>query len=282
MMRSTLFALAFLLISALALAPLLAPSPVEAGESCVWGSVDCCMLGGIAEGDIYLNETYKLITDADGDSYIWSDADDAIRIVTGGATRLSISNAAFTYQGGGPVNIAGSSLYSSTGAASFSSSSCTPGQVADAAGNWCFTGDAEFQGDVVQYGSNGQTAILEIPTCETLTFAANPGDAAKTWTSAAADGALLDAVVSRVLVQGTNCTSFDIGDGSDQDIFANDVALTVGTTTTNADATASFANPIGVNASADLNIVLTANGGNCYDLSVRVCAAYRTYGAPAN
>jgi hypothetical protein len=126
-------------------------------------------------------------------------------------------------------------------------------------------------------GANGETAGFAYATT-TLTFAGNPGDASKTAIALNPIGSQLQAIVTRVLVAGTNCTSFSIGDGVDPDLWGSTIALTAGTTTTNANATANWSNP----QLAAGNVVLTANGGNCFDLSVRVVASYIAVTAPTN
>jgi hypothetical protein len=121
----------------------------------------------------------------------------------------------------------------------------------------------------------GATNTLKHAT-EELTFAANPGDASKTTTGLIPDGVFLKSISTRVVTAGTNCTSFDIGDGSVQDLWGNDISVADATTTSNANATASWA-ALAVDAA---EVTLTANGGNCFDMVVRVVATYEQATAP--
>ena len=72
--------------------------------------------------------------------------------------------------------------------------------------------------------------------------------------------------VARVTEVVTGATTWDLGDGSDQDLWANDVALTLGTVTSEADFTA---DPRGFSASA-VSPTLTANGSNFTDGKIRI------------
>jgi hypothetical protein len=80
-----------------------------------------------------------------------------------------------------------------------------------------------------------------------------------------------------VLVTGTNCTTVDIGDGVDADLFGNDIAVAAGTTTNDASWTAQVMNP---QLTAG-DVVITGNV-NCFDYSARVSAFYCTTTAPAD
>lgn len=121
----------------------------------------------------------------------------------------------------------------------------------------------------------GQTTAIKKNT-ETLTFAANPGDATKTTSSLIPDGAILLGITTRVTTTATNCTSVDIGNGVDVDMFGAATAITQNTTTDNSDATAQFAmNP----ATSAQNVTITANGGNCFDGVWDVTAHYIEVGA---
>jgi hypothetical protein len=231
--------------------------------------------------DLDLNGAHALIVDADGDSLIEAAGDDIVDFDAGGVTRLRLQNTQVkTWV---PFEMNGQRVWDDGAAVDIGSTGgCSPSVVADAAGNVCMGGDSEVVGSLAQSGSNGQTIERDPDQCQTLTFAANPGDATKTTSSLVPDGAWLYSISTRVLVQGTNCTDFDIGDGTSVNIFGDAIAVTAGTTTTNADAEATYANPIGVSPAGDMDVTLTANGGNCFDLSVRVCPVYETFGAPAN
>lgn len=130
-------------------------------------------------------------------------------------------------------------------------------------------------GTIAITGAHGETGGLQYATT-TLTFAANPGDASKTASALIPAGAYLMSVATRVNVAGTNCTSFSIGDGTDADLWGNNISPASHTTTTNATATANWSNPL--LAAGDVKI--TANGGNCFDLVIRITVAYMTFAAP--
>jgi hypothetical protein len=128
---------------------------------------------------------------------------------------------------------------------------------------------------VEYFGLNGGEAQCRYAQ-ETLTFAGGAGDASKTTSGLIPDGATAIAVTARVLVAGTTCTSADYGDGSDVDLYGNNVAITAGTTLTSADYTAART----YNAIASEEVTITGVGGNCVDLSVRVQVRYCTHTAP--
>jgi hypothetical protein len=278
-------------IEATAVAAVVYLTPIQCDS---WGLSTVIADGGVdgafatatngSDGQVYIPTQLLLNTGenaAPSVSYV-NDTDTGIRFVTAGIRNIIAGNqrlniTASQIDAFADVDLNANCVCSSTSATDVGGD-CTPVSVADAALNTCMPADVEVQGVLVQVGSNGQTAERDLDKCQTMTFAASPGDATKVTSGLVPDGAWLYSIATRVLVEGTNCTSFKIGDGSDDDIFGAAVALTVGTTTTNADATASFANP----ALAATEVTLTANGGNCFDLSVRVCPVYETFGAPAN
>lgn len=122
-------------------------------------------------------------------------------------------------------------------------------------------------------GTKGSTTMIKSKT-ESVTFAADPGDASKATTGTAIpDGALLMGVSTRVTTAGTNCTSIDVGvAGVDDNQFADNAAITANSTTDNSDATAVFAlyHP----TLSDTEITVTGVGGNCFDLVVAITTHY--------
>lgn len=106
---------------------------------------------------------------------------------------------------------------------------------------------------------------------ESVTFAANPGDANKvTIGTIIPNGVDLSHVTTRVVTAGTNCTSFSIGDGADVDLWGATISPVDTTTTTNANATSTWNHP----NLADQEITITSNGGNCFDLILAISAHY--------
>lgn len=85
-------------------------------------------------------------------------------------------------------------------------------------------------------------------------------------------------VVIRVTEAITGATSFSIGDGSDADRFGATIAITLGTTTSEANFTAS---PVGFLSSA-LSVVLTAAGADFTDGKVRITAFYIEMDGPTS
>lgn len=122
----------------------------------------------------------------------------------------------------------------------------------------------------ILHGSKFPETIIAAIT-ESVTFAADPGDATKTTTgSILPDGAWVLQVTGRVVTAGTNCSSFDVGDGVDPDLFADNISVADTTTFTSADATANWSNP---QTSAG-EITVTGVGGNCFDLVVALTVHY--------
>jgi hypothetical protein len=129
---------------------------------------------------------------------------------------------------------------------------------------------------VYTYSAKGARTTVTDPdnNAESVTFAANPGDASKVTTGTAIpDGCYLIGVTTRVTTAGTNCSGYHVGisGGGDDDQFGADIAVTAGTTSDNTDVTATFANPV----LADKEIVITGTDGaggatNCYDLVVAI------------
>lgn len=125
-------------------------------------------------------------------------------------------------------------------------------------------------------GFSGSKRTCQWTPGEVLTFAGNPGDASKTTTGLIPDGATDFVVVAYTTVVGTNCTSADYGDGSDVDLYGNDLTLSVGTKVNPTGYTGALAR----NVFAASEVTITGVGGNCFDLAVRVIAYYCTYTSP--
>jgi hypothetical protein len=103
----------------------------------------------------------------------------------------------------------------------------------------------------------------------------------ETWTGAFPAGSFDRAVslrVTEVVTSGDGGTSFDVGDGSDQDRYAATVAFTNGTTKTPANATAAF----DAGTAAAGNVVITCVGGTFSGGKVRLIVTYRTLTAPTS
>lgn len=136
-----------------------------------------------------------------------------------------------------------------------------------------FISTSETGGHKLASGGKGAAIEIETDAPVTLTFAANPGDASKIATGFRVAQRSISGVSGRVTTAGTNCATFDAGDGADVDRYGAAIAVTAGTVFDIDDATADpeeFLTGAG-------NVVLTANGGNCYDLVVALTLHWRGY-----
>lgn len=129
-------------------------------------------------------------------------------------------------------------------------------------------------GDVIRTDAKGATTKI-VHATQTLTFAADPGDASKVTSGLIPAGATLKGISTRVVTAGTNCASIDIGDGTDVDRFGNDQEITDTATTSNSDATA---DPTGWLTTAR-EVTVTAVTANCFSLAIAVTAHYETISA---
>lgn len=133
------------------------------------------------------------------------------------------------------------------------------------------SGDHKFNDD----GGKGVATFIKTTT-ESVTFPGGGAASQTTTGSILANGAFVTGVTYRVTNTGTTCAGFDIGiSGGDTDLYGADIAVAAGTTGTNADATASFANPIGVNGAGAQEIIVTGTDGagtpaNCVDMVVAI------------
>lgn len=134
----------------------------------------------------------------------------------------------------------------------------------------------KFSGPLSDLCISAKGAIGAIKCSETLLSALSGGTATATGLFPAK--VLQLGVVARVVTLITGATTFDIGDGSDQDRYANDIPLTANTQTTFVDATA---DPRGWSATAG-NVVLTANGSSFTAGAVRLTAFYMDFVGPTS
>ena len=116
---------------------------------------------------------------------------------------------------------------------------------------------------VIDDGGKGVATYLRTNT-EVLTFAADPGDASKTTSALCPVGVPIVGITTRVRTTATNCTSVQIGDGTDPDMFSSATSgITAGTTTDETNYTAY--SRIGV-AQAAFNVTITGNPAtNCFN-----------------
>jgi hypothetical protein len=96
------------------------------------------------------------------------------------------------------------------------------------------------------------------------------GSATLTATNLIPDGAFLLGVSTRITTALTGSTGFSVGDGSDADLYGVQAAATQGSTTSNADATATWGNP----QLSAVSPVLTFSGGACTAGAIHVVAHF--------
>ena len=142
-------------------------------------------------------------------------------------------------------------------------------QVTDAAGVV-----HKFHGPASNLAIGAKGSLASIKVAEVLKSALSGATVTATGIFPAKTFHLGVAVYVTTLITGAS--SFDVGDGSDADRYANDVAVAAGTDSDNSDATA---DPTGWDATAG-DVVLTAVGSNFTAGAVRIAAFYLDYSGP--
>lgn len=147
-------------------------------------------------------------------------------------------------------------------------------------GTTALTGVATMGADPVIQGTDADRGGATLTTKLNAMSATLSAAGTHTFTSIIPAGATVVGVTTRVTTTITGCTSIQIGDGTDADRFGNAIALTSGTTTTNADWTIT-STPI---YAAATNIVITAVGGGASFTAgaMRVCVYYLAPTAPTS
>lgn len=163
-------------------------------------------------------------------------------------------------------------------------SSADTGVWRDSAGAVAFSNGDNTYGEIVLDASafiKGQRVELQAKV-ESVTFAANPGNASKTTsTTMLPDGSRVLYVTGRVTTAGTNCAGFSVGiSGGDVDLWGANVLVAQNTTFTTSGATAQW-NELQL---ADGEITITGTDGagsavNCFDLVVAITSVYQTSAA---
>lgn len=236
-----------------------------------------CVEGGASEG-VSIPATKKLYFDADKDTYFSASADDTLDFYAGGGLKVQMGSNGIGLQDLGRT-VYGTGVdyyirYDSSGTELELFSTNVDGSGTDGVVLAIDDGDTDIAHLVEPKGATTTTG----GAFEDLTFAADPGDATKTTSGLVPDGAVLLGISTRVTTAGTNCTDYQVGDGSDADLYGAAGAVAQGTTTDNSDATANWSNP----QLAAGEVTITAVGGNCFDMVVRVVAHYTTIGAPTS
>jgi len=119
-------------------------------------------------------------------------------------------------------------------------------------------------------GANGQSTSFAQATA----LVSTPSGSTVTSTNLIPANSIVLGVTVRVTTAVTGATTFDVGDGTTANRFADDVAVALNTTSQLAIAPALFA--------AATNVVLTANGSNFTGGAVRVTVHYITLVAPTS
>lgn len=129
-----------------------------------------------------------------------------------------------------------------------------------------------FGGNALTTGGNGQSTQLG----QSTTASPTPTTSGATVTVAALIPAnsIVIGVTARVTTAITGATSFDIGDGTTANLFGDDVAVALNTTSQNTIAPTRYATAT--------NVVLTANGGNFTGGAVRLTVHFLTLVAPTS
>jgi len=122
-------------------------------------------------------------------------------------------------------------------------------------------------------GANGESCALKVATSEETGLSG----ASATISSLIPAGSHVVGVVGRVTTAVTGASATDVGDGTDVDIFANDVAIAVDTTFDLTDSTSTGG--VGVYAAAN-DVVLTAVTSNFTAGAIRVSVFYYEVNAP--
>jgi hypothetical protein len=211
----------------------------------------------------------------DPDTGIAKGGDDRISLITGTYAALSCNTAGCWvtshpfFDANGPLGLC---------------QSYTVPSIVSGVGTTHVCGQTEYDDDV--FFEDGASAVnstfaatdIDVDDGTTVTFAADPGDASKTATGLRAVGKHLLGVTGRVTTTGTNCSSIDIGDGTDVDRYGDDIAVSAGTTF-DADDWTTDAMEFIPTASGAGDVVVTANGGNCFDLVVKLSVHVLDYTA---
>jgi hypothetical protein len=137
-------------------------------------------------------------------------------------------------------------------------------------GNTSTTQSRLYGGDSFNTGANGQSNVFGQATVLLSAFTG----ATRTATALIPANCIVIGVSCRVTTAITGATSFDIGDGTTANLFADDVAVALGTTSNLVITPRVY--------SAATNVVCTANGGNFTAGAVRLTVHYMRIVAPTS
>lgn len=137
-------------------------------------------------------------------------------------------------------------------------------------GNTSTTQSRIYGADLIQTGTNGQSGVLGQVTVLLSAFTGST----RTATALIPANCIVIGVSARVTTAITGATSFDIGDGTTANLFADDLAVALGTTS-------NLVITPRVYATAT-NVVCTANGSNFTAGAVRLTVHYMRIIAPTS
>ncbi len=228
-------------------------------------------------GDLVLDGNNLILgTSTGSDAYIFQSGASGI-IAHSGVASLTWTSAEMKLFD--PLNTGTKLIFSADQATPRGAVCASPGITGDscAGGNDTIDLDLSVGGTVTTNAGNVNGAALTATSTEKeLDF--DTGSASEVTSGLIPDGARLKYILTRVIEaeSGGACTSVNIGDGTDPDLYALTAATTMGATTDGTDIQAQWANP---QLTAG-EVTITAVGGNCNNLRVRVVAVYETGTAP--
>jgi hypothetical protein len=190
---------------------------------------------------------------------------DAGRRIVAGTVLTSISNSVLLGADSRPLNATGDTNEIVIGYASRGDGSNTT-----VIGTTSTTQSRLYGGDAFNTGANGQSNVFGQATVLLSAFTG----ATRTATALIPANCIVIGVSCRVTTAITGATSFDIGDGTTANLFADDVAVALGTTSNLVITPRVY--------SAATNVVCTANGSNFTAGAVRLTVHYMRIVAPTS
>jgi hypothetical protein len=197
-----------------------------------------------------------------------------------GSTKAGLSIEALAMTGAltGATSVTGTTVTASTtlyiGSTPLTSAVTGTVKMLYSGNGWLLSGDQQYS-LVVNSVKSGKITVGFHSTPTAVTFAANPGDASKTCVGCRPAKRHILGISIKITTAGTNCASIDVGDGVDVDRYGAAISVADNTYVDIDDATADPSEFL----TADGDVVITANGGNCYGLVAQVVANTINYQA---
>lgn len=233
-------------------------------DNTAYGSSACESNPGGANNSVFGSNSGRLISSGSGNTILGAYA---ARYISGGVTNCSsATNSIFVGNNAFPLaNSQTNQIVIGTGAVGDGSDTTVIGTAST-------TQSRLFGGNSLTTGANGQSTQLG----QSTTASPTPTTSGATVTVAGLIPAnsIVIGVTARVTTAITGATSFDIGDGTTANLFGDDVAVALNTTSNNTIAPTRYATAT--------NVVLTANGGNFTAGAVRLTVHFLTLVAPTS